>query len=200
MEAIMNDAELDQRLKAARGPALEPDYVEDFPRLVLAHLCSTPQRAVQLRPDWWPQLAWGFAIALCLLVAFAAGHWHGRMAADKDVLADSKLIQETLAMFPHRVRAIVRDEHGMNLVLSDKEDVPASTPIYVRICDGQNCSSLVTFSGQEIQIAGQKVTVLSEADGGIILEGSKFAWSNKEWIGVGARLKIEARNLNPATM
>jgi hypothetical protein len=58
----------------------------------------------------------------------------------------------------------------------------------------------VTFSGQEIQIAGQKVTVLSEADGGIILEGSKFAWSNKEWIGVGARLKIEARNLNPATM
>jgi hypothetical protein len=179
----MNDAELDKQLRAARGPVLDADYVEDFPRMVLANLRSTPPPVIQPRPTWRPRLAWGFGMALCLLVAFAAGHWHGRMAADQDVLADSKLVQETLAMFPNRVRAIVRDERGMNLVLSDNEDVPVSTPIYVRICDGQNCSSLVTFSGQEIQIAGQKLTVLAEADGGIIVEGNQFAWSNRNGLG-----------------
>jgi hypothetical protein len=135
------------------------------------------------------------ATAVCVLVAFAAGHWHERMEANQDVLANAKLIRETLAMFPNRVRAIVQDEHGMNLLLSDQANVPDSTPIYVRICDGQHCSSLVTFSGQEIQIAGQKITVLSDASGGIILEGNTLVWSSSGTGELGRSLKVQARFL-----
>ena len=105
------------------------------------------------------------------------------------------MIRETLAMFPNQVRAIVQDERGINLVLSDRDNVPVSTPIYVRICDGKHCSSLVTFSGQEIRIAGQKLTVLSDTQGGIILTGNQFIWSNTERNFADNRLKIEARNL-----
>ena len=123
-----------------------------------------------------------------------------KATAENDSLANIKLIRETLALFPNRVRAIVQDEHGLNLVLSDQENVPASTPIYVRICDGKRCSSLVTFSGQEIQIAGQKLTVLSQPDGGIILEGNKFAWSSSEPVYAGRKIKIEAKNLQAETM
>ena len=191
----MNDSELDKKLKAARGPVLEPDYTEDFPRVVLANLRSVPRNASRPGHPWLPRLAWGLATVMCVLIAFAAGHWHGRMEADQDVLADSKLVEETLAMFPSRVRAIVRDEHGLNLVLSDQDNVPASTPIYVRICDGQHCSSLVTFSGQEIQIAGQKITVLSDASGGIILEANDFAWSSVAENQSSLRLKIQAKLL-----
>ena len=64
-------------------------------------------------------------------MAFLAGRQHGRAEAD-DVWANTKLIQKTLAMFPNRVRAIVRDERGRNLILSDQADVPISPPIYVR--------------------------------------------------------------------
>ena len=103
-------------------------------------------------------------------------------------------------LFRSRVRAIVHDEHGMNLVLSDNPDVPVSTPIYVRICDGKQCTSLVTFSGQDVQIAGQTLTVLSEADGGIILEGKHFIWSNNEPIYSQKNLKIEAKNLGMVAM
>ncbi len=110
------------------------------------------------------------------------------------------MIRETLALFPNRVRAIVQDERGLNLVLSDTDDVPASPPLYVRICDGKKCSSLVTFSGQEIQIAGQKFTVLSDSHGSIILTGSQFVWSDTERAYAGNHLKIEAKNLGPATM
>ena len=198
----MNDSELDKKLKAAREPALDTDYQEEFPRLVLAGLRSARQQQNPPERSWLPRFAWGLAAAACLVVAFAAGHWSGRMerATAADTLADAKLVHETLAMFPNRVRAIVQDEHGLNLVLSEHEDVPASTPIYVRICEGGRCSSLVTFSGQEIQIAGQKLTVLSQADGGIILEGNKFLWSTGRPLYADKNLKIEAKNLGPMEM
>ena len=198
----MNDSELEKKLKAAREPALDADYQEAFPRLVLAGLRAAPQRQMLTERSWLPRFAWGLATAACLAVAFAAGHWSGRMerASATDALADAKLVHETLAMFPNRVRAIVKDERGLNLVLSEHEDVPASTPIYVRICEGNRCSSLVTFSGQEIQIAGQKLTVLSEADGGIILEGNKFLWSTGKPLYADKNLKIEAKNLGPVEM
>jgi len=103
-------------------------------------------------------------------------------------------------MFPNRVRAIVRDERGINLVLSDKDDVPSSPPIYVRISDGKNCSSVITFSGQEIQIAGQKLSVLMEGDGGIILAGNGFVWEGGKQICASKNWEIQARSLGSITM
>jgi len=189
----MNDSELEKKLKAVRGPALTADYQEAFTRRVLSNLRSAPPTAMPLRCSRRPRLAWGIAFAAGVLLACVAGHWHLRKAADPDVLADAKLIQETLAMFPHRVRAIVRDERGIELVLSDGEDVPASPPIYVRICDGEKCASVVTFSGQEIQIAGRELTVLAEAGGGIILEGNQLAWSSSGGGASNRGLKIQAK-------
>ena len=197
----MNRPELELILKKARLPEIPEESLEMFPRRIVARLKhnDSPARA---KWKYSPRLAWAFGLAACIVITFAVGHWSGRIEAihSNDVLADIKVVRETLAMFPNRVRAIVRDEGGMNLVLSDKEDVPVSTPIYVRICNGKQCSSLVTFSGQAIQIAGQEVTVLSEADGGIILEGSKFLWSSSEQIYAGNNLKIEAKNLGSVAM
>jgi len=145
------------------------------------------------------RLAWAFGLVACIVIAFAVGHWRGRteneMVHASDTLASAELVRETLSMFPNGIRAIVEDEHGLNLVLSDSDDVPVSTPIYVHICDGRQCSSFVTFSGQEIQIDGQKMTILSDASGGIILEGNKFVWSSTSRIDASSNLKIEAKPL-----
>jgi hypothetical protein len=195
----MNDSELDAKLKAAREPSMLAQYHEAFPQRVLANLRSTTWKPSLGRRSLWPRLVWSIATAACILIAFAVGHWRGGMESQsgQDVLANAKIIQETLAMFPNRVRAIVQDSHGLKLVLADQPEVPNSTPIYVRICDGENCSSLVTFSGQEIQIAGQKLTVLAQPDGGIILEGNQFVWSSAEKSFAKTNLKIEAKNLGP---
>ena len=143
-------------------------------------------------------------MVICILAAFAIGHWRGRMEKEtfpaNDSLANIKLFRETLAMFPNQVRAIVEDEHGINLVLSDTGDVPVSPPLYVRVSDGKHSSSFVTFSGQEIQIAGQKLTVLSDARGGIILTGNQFVWSNTGQIAAQNNLKISAKNLDSVSM
>jgi hypothetical protein len=159
----MNKSELDSILKKARTPEPPKEFWAEFPQQVIRGLNRERTENFRPKPKWFPRLAWGFATAICILAAFAVGHWRGQVEtkASTDVLGDAKVVRETLAMFPNQVRAIVQDERGINLVLSDRNDVPVSTPIYVRICDGKHCSSLVTFSGQEIQVAGQKVTVLS---------------------------------------
>jgi len=59
---------------------------------------------------------------------------------------------------------------------------------------------MVTFSGQEIQIDGQKLTVLAEADGGIILEGKGVLWSNGKAILAAKNMKIQARTLGAGVM
>jgi hypothetical protein len=198
----MNNPDLDSILKKARTPERSEEFWTEFPKQVARGLNRARTDNFRPKQNWFPRLAWGFATAICILVAFAIGHWRGQVEAKSstDVLANAKVVSETLAMFPNQVRAIVQDERGLNLVLSDSADVPASPPIYVRICDGKHCSSLVTFSGQEIQIAGQKMTVLSDAQGGIILMGNDFAWSSREPAYAKNDLKIEARNLGSITM
>src|ERR1035438_60500 len=199
----MNKPEIEAILKRARLPETPEESLEMFPRRIVTRLNrnESPARAAR---NYSPHLAWAFGLAACVIIAFAIGHWRGRMDTGTipatDSLASTKFISETLAMFPNRVRAIVQDERGINLVLSDNDDVPVSPPLYVRICDGEHCSSLVTFSGQEVQIAGQKVTVLADTRGGIILAGQHFMWSDNERVYAAGHLKITAKNLGSTSM
>ena len=195
----MNNAELDAILEKARTPERPDEFWELFPRQIVSRLNRAPARTTRVGRGWLPRLAWGLAAALCILAAFLIGHWRGQMetksAEATDILQNTKFVQQTLAMFPNQVRAIEHDRRGLNLVLSNSGDVPASSPIYVRVCDGKNCSSCVTFSGQEIQIAGQKLTVLSDARGGIILTGEHFLWASRARVALDQGLKIEAKDL-----
>jgi hypothetical protein len=194
----MNQPELESILKKARLPEISGESLEMFPRRMVARLKHNDPLPHAAR-NFLSPFAWACGLAACVIIAFVIGHWRGQMetkaSMENDSLTSLKLIRETLTMFPKRVRAIVQDEHGLNLVLSENEDVPASPPLYVRICDGKHCSSFVTFSGQEIQIAGQKITVLSDTSGGIILEGNKFAWSSTSRLYASSNLKIEAKPL-----
>ncbi len=199
----MDNLELEKKLKAAQVPARDAGYWESFPRGVQAALRAAPARHPASERRWLPRLAWSGGAALaCLMLGFAIGHWRGRMEQRDPaaLLQNGKMLREVMTLFPNRVRAIVQDEHGVQLVLADQPDVPVSTPIYVRLCDGQNCASLVTFSGQEIELAGQKVTVLADARGGIILTGNQFVWSSDEPVRTVSRLKIEACRLGPVNL
>ena len=199
----MNPSDLDSILRRARLPEIPGESLEMFPRRVVARL-KRYNAPIRNSGKFFPRLAWAFGLAICVVVVIATAHWTGgekmKFDSTNDALANVKVIRETLALFPNQVRAIVEDKHGIRLVLSDKGDVPSSSPLYVRICDGQHCASFVTFSGQEIQVAGQKITVLADARGGIILAGNRFVWSSTGRNRLDHQLKIEARNLGAAAM
>jgi len=199
----MTDSELDKILKSAPAPGRDEDYWESFPRIVSTRLRSASVPRPTECAVWWQRLAWGGAIAMaCLIAGFWLGHWHEQRAigARYALLQNGKMLGEVLTLFPNRVRAIVQDEHGVQLVLADRPDVPVSTPLWVKICDGQHCAALVTFSGQEIEVAGQKLTVLTSAEGAIILIGDHFAWSSDHPGHTCGSLEIEARRLGPINL
>ena len=195
----MNNSELEKKLRAAHEPKFPADYPADFSRAVFAGLRAS--HASRLTPHashhWQPRLAWGLAVALLVIAGFGLRPSRHRevVVAAADLLENAQLTRETLALFPNQLRAITQDEHGLKLELAERADVPDSPPLFVRICDGKNCFSAVTFSGQEISVAGKKLTVLAEADGGIILTGEQFAWSSSAPNASRAGLEIKAKAL-----
>jgi hypothetical protein len=128
------------------------------------------------------------------VLGIALGNWRGAKPANA-LLQNEKLMREVLAMFPNQVRAIVQDENGLSLSLADEPNVPSSTPLWIKICDGKQCRSVVTFSGQAMQIAGQRVEVLADARGGVMLVGDDFFWSSQDAV-PHDRLRIDAQSLN----
>jgi hypothetical protein len=197
----MNDSELNRILKAAKAPGRPEEFWERFPRRVTSRLHWKPAMTVTSRR--FSRVAWDLsAITACLVIGFLAGHWRGRGAAvaENGLLQNAKVLQETFAMFPNRVKAIVQNEHGINLVLSDKDDVPQSAPLWIKICDGKNCAAMVTFSGQEIKWGQRKFTILADVHGKIILAGDNFLWSNGQALLADNNLKIEAKTLPHAIL
>jgi hypothetical protein len=194
----MKDSDLNHVLKSARAPERAPEYWEQFPSAVVRRLRQgsfpAPPNCARKRPV----LIWasGFATA-CLVLGFGIGVWHGRrQASEVRSLAESaKLIHEVAALFPQRVRAIVSDDSGVRLVLSDQPDVPASTPLWVKICQGRKCQTIVTFSGQTIQLADQSFEVLTDARDNVLLVGPQTVWSSSDPARPLASLKIEAKAL-----
>jgi hypothetical protein len=198
---IMTDSELNELLKRSRLPERPETYWEDFPRQVELQLGRKPAPRVRDGVSWFPRLAWGFAlVALCLAIGFFAGRHRGQTEAANDLLQNPKFLQEVLAQFPHRVRAVIKDANGLNLILSDADDVPSSAPLWVKVCNGKDCSVAVTFSGQEIELAGQKITVLSNSRGEVLLVGDRFAWPETGWTSARNSLKIETKNLGALAM
>lgn len=199
---VMNDSELDRLLKSVPEPGRPESYWAQFPRRVLSRLHWKPAgRPEKLRP-WVPRLGWGLAaVASCLLAGFVFGHWHTRRGSDSfALLQNRKVILEMLSLFPNRVRAIVQDDRGLRVVLADRANIPVSAPLWVKICDGKHCQAAVTFSGQDIELAGRQITVLADARGGVLLVGNDFAWSSEKPAESKAPLVIQTKNLGPLAM
>lgn len=196
----MNNTELNRLLKNAKLPPRSKEYWEEFPDRVAREL-RRPLPERRQSASWVPRLAWAGAFAVvCILIGFGIGQRQGRdtALAENGLLQNRQVIEEVMAMFPNRVRAIVQDENGINIVLADKPDVAESPPLWVKVCRGTDCVSLVTFSGQELTVAGQQMTVLLDSAGEIILMGDQFVWSKDDGAGVPGDLHIRARPLELA--
>jgi hypothetical protein len=190
----MNDSELNQLLESVKVPEQSSEYWQDFPGQVARSLSR--QRATEVRswlPYRRPALAWGMALATCLVIGFFVGHWRGANRVNA-LLQNGKMLREVVAMFPNQVQAIIQDETGLHISLAETPNVPQSQPLWIKVCEGTHCRSIVTFSGQAVQIDGQRVEVLADASGGVMLVGERFFWSSKENL-IRDHLRIDARQL-----
>jgi len=102
--------------------------------------------------QFW-RMAWALsAVTACLVIgSWRTLAWARRSSGRERFFAKRQGAPGNIRNVPNRVKAIVQDQHGINLVLSDKEDVPNPRSV-IKICDGKKLPAMVTFSGQEIKL------------------------------------------------
>ncbi|MDB6026762.1 MAG: hypothetical protein JWM68_2985 [Verrucomicrobiales bacterium] len=175
----MNNERLNEILKRAEPPQRDAEYWDEFPKQVTREIGRGGSvRTEPARPSHFKMWAGvGFAAA-CLAATFLVGYWKGQHhSRDFDVAGAKKYFHEVEAMFPNQVRAVIFDERGAHLMLSDKADVPRSSAVFVKICDGNNCQRMLTFSGQQMRWQGETFDVLADDKGQIILSGERSVFS-----------------------
>jgi hypothetical protein len=207
----MNNRELERLLKSAPTPQRPEEYWSQFPPRVMAKIHwreaenrNAPPETVGTR---WnaslPRLAaLGFGLAaVCILLGFVLGSWHGRRGlTDAQELAQArKCYREIAGLFPNQLQGLVFDQQGAQLVLAERPDVPASPPLYVKICGPAGCKSFVTFSGQQIRVNGDVFEVLVDHQGDVLVVGRDSAWSSEHSAANSGRYRIEAKPLEAAS-
>jgi hypothetical protein len=157
---------------------------------------ATALRALRAKPA----LALGVA-TLCLALGFVLSLWKGQRspAGDPQLATARKYFQEIEALFPNQLQAIVFDEQGTHLVLAREPNLPASPPLYLRICGPKGCQRFVTFSGQQILINGDICDVLTDGRGGVLLVGRQLVWSSDQARAGSGPYRIEAKPLEAAS-
>src|SRR5204863_8410284 len=103
--------------------------------------------------------------------------------------------REIEALFPNQVSAIVFDQQGPRLVLSENANVPTSPALFLKICGTKGCQRFITFSGQQIRINGELCDVLLARNGAIIVSGQELFWSSESPAENKTALRIEAKPL-----
>jgi hypothetical protein len=186
----MNNTKLEKVLKKAIVPEPRPGFWDDLPWQVkqgiqradsLAEANATRQSGPAFR--FWKRLTMATALAAaCVAMGFYLGaHSQHASRAQAMELAEARACwRQVSEMFPNQVEAIVFDKQGSHLVLSDRANQPASTPIFLKFCDGANCQRFVTFSGQQIQVNGQKFEILLDRQGEVLVVGDAAAWKGSK--------------------
>jgi hypothetical protein len=200
----MNGDKLDELLSQASVPERSADYWQEFPRRVVSRLATEPVGADvangAARRGSSTAMLWriGFATA-CLAAAFFLGMtWktNEESSFDPEQLARNQaLFREIAALFPNRIQAIVIDPAGVQLTLSEQDDVPDSTPLLINVCKGAHCRTFITFSGQQIEVDGEVFEVLSGARGEIILVGQHAIWSSEGPARMAGNIRVRAASL-----
>ena len=172
------DQQFDDLLKSARVPERSEGYWESFPKRVGVWL-SEERRTGEISSGSFLRY-WGLGLATAVMVLMlGVGLWmRGRLVSTEPNY--TKLYHEIESMFPNQVRAIVVEKNGVRLELSDKPDVPSSSPLRVDVCHNQQCGTYITFSGQRIRVNAESWDVLSDGGGHVVVAGPSIVWTSAE--------------------
>lgn len=176
------------------SPAMDADILQ-----------SAQERMAFIREKRAPRIGawplWSLAAAACFVVAWMAlqptapaGKTSVPSIAKQEDAA-TVILREFSALYPNQVKAIIQDSRGIQLSISDKPDVIPGKALVLKVCESSGCEQIITFSGQNIEVAGHFVTVRTESGGQVILDGEKFLWSSDFGGNPEPGIHIESRRL-----
>ena len=195
----MSNDELHDLLKASKVPERSDQHWEIFPNEIMRAIERRGSSALKELHPVGPSFGRVWAIGLacaCVVIAFVFGFWRGQESKSKasDFAAIQKYFREIELLFPNQLQAVVIDANGPRFVLSESANMPRSTPVVIRVCEGKRCKTVLTFSGQKIQVNNETCEVLLDSKGDVIVVGDDIVWSSAE--GNSRRsMHVEARAL-----
>lgn len=176
------------------------------PAIDAAILQSAKERMVSIREKRHPRIAawliWPLAAAACFVVAWMALHSVSSSVKTSPSLvaiqedAAAVILREFSALYPNQVKAIIHGRNGIQVSLADQPGgVAPGEALVLSVCEPRGCEEIITFSGQEIEVAGHSVTVRAEGGGRVILAGEQFLWSSDFKGNPKPGIHIESRRL-----
>jgi len=182
----MNNSELDEILKTNAVPERPPHYWEQFPGKVMArthwNVRTKPEPGKETLAPWWLRFAVVGCCLAILCVWAAVGYWHQNplTITDQDVAIAQTYLREIAPIFPNQLQTIAFDKNNSQIVLAKAANVPASTPLLLRIPETQGFRNYVTFSGQKVSVNGEVCEVLLDRRDNVLLVGQDRVWSSDQ--------------------
>jgi hypothetical protein len=117
---------------------------------------------------------------------------HGSLS----VSAAQTLIREVAGLFPDRLQSVIVDNGETHLVLANAGRMDLGQPLVVRLWSGARCRTILTFSGQTVEVGNRPFEALADSRGGVLLSGESAVWSSHEPRARLAGVRVEAMMLN----
>jgi hypothetical protein len=196
----MNNHELDDLLRNSRPPDWPQQHWETFPAQVVQRMRESEQRAASARE---PRrrvsarlLVSGLAAA-GIVVALWLAPRNPREGLDPLLVSSAaRLFSELTGLFPDTLRAVIIEGEQNRILLSEGDRARGTEPVLVRLCHNGECLTIVTFSGERIEVGPLRFEVLADGKDEVLLVGEDFIWSRQESAGLRGWPRVEATTLS----
>jgi|SRR5688572_6122464 len=200
----MNNADLNGILRNAKVPEPRPRFWEELPSDVqrgVARGLPAPEGEVERRTFQSLRFLLKKAVPLslaaaCVMLGFLWGaQWRRSKVAAVELAEARACWREASALFPNQLQAIVFDQQGSRIILSEQADQRVFAPVFVKLCRGKSCERFITFSGQQIRAGGESFEVLVDRAGEVLLVGRAKVWSSATDTADFGRYKVITKSL-----
>ena len=116
---MMNDFELESKLKSVRVPERSDEYWSDFSSRVRVQL---PREHREFEPQsvWRPRFAWAGGLALTAVLIFLCIQFRPLQAASATIARHEQHFRTQLARLDDGLHVLMLDQHGMSYLVADK--------------------------------------------------------------------------------
>jgi hypothetical protein len=180
----MKDSELNKLLRSVRPPERPPEEKAEFPQEVVRQL-SRPvhqQTGNARKAPRFPLWAVGFA-TVCLTIGFIVGRMPEKAGPPPVAKVNppdyAKLFKEVAILFPDRLRGVVVRGNELELILADQPERLATNPLLVEFCQNGRCRTVITFSGQKLEVDGHSIEVLTGTNDKVIVLADNRVWTSQ---------------------
>lgn len=131
----------------------------------------------------WSSLAAAACFAIGMFLVFSFHNNSEHKPDESNVDSYALILREVSAVFPHQINAIVAGDDGsqLKIILSEKPLSEDGQPVLVEICQKGNCTKVITYVGQTIQLGDHQFSVLGSDRGSIVIKNLDSKSNNENF-------------------